>query len=141
MNQVLFYSTNLEKKEQVMKVAQDCGFTYAEISPTDFDVEIGALVFKPEPFYVLDFSRCVGIPYVHNAKIPAMYEMPEILVLSNMSEIQLDLFLKGMKTAGVTVTLKASFTNQNALWTPYTLSLHLKQEHEMMEKFLRERKQ
>lgn len=141
MNQVLFYSQNEEKKKQVMKLAEDCRFSYAEISPSDFDVEIGALVFRPEPFYVLDFSRCVGIPYVNNAKMPALYEMPELLVLSDLSSAQLDLFLKMMKESGIAVTLKASFTNQNALWTPYTLSLHLKQEHEMMEKFLRERNQ
>ncbi len=64
-----------------------------------------------------------------DAKIPPMYQMPELLVFAVMPEKKLDAFLEAYRAEGLEpVALKAVTTLHNAGWTVYELIEQLKKE-------------
>ncbi len=116
---VLAYNLTEEKRVALNTVCRKLGIRLKEVGKEDFDKPIGAM---------MGFS--VGISSeADNSDVSFADEM---LVLYNIAGTNLDKFLKALRAAEVTVTLKAVLTASNQGWLPHELCAELKKEHEQM---------
>ena len=128
MIQVLYYSGDPVRAAAFGKAAASCGLSSRRILPSETGRVIGELVAGPGAFRADAFPHAGEAP---RAAPPAFYEMPEMLLLADMTGGQMNILLAALREAGLgAVPLKAMLTAHNIFWTPYTLSRHLREEHE-----------
>lgn len=96
-----------------------------QLKPSDLNTQVGTLAGAKhiEP---LDPAK--------EAKAPAIFCMPEIIIFSGIPDKKLDEFLFSYKKVGMTPTkLKAVITPQNASWSLYHLIRELSMERAQIE--------
>lgn len=96
-----------------------------QLKPSDLNTQVGTLIGAKniEP---LDPAK--------EAKAPAIFCMPEIIIFSGIPDKKLDEFLFSYKKVGMTPTkLKAVITPQNASWSLYHLIRELSMERAQIE--------
>lgn len=115
---VLAYNFEKEKLSALEAVCRKQGVRVKVVEPTDFNKPVGAMMGFDVPDYA-------GTDYEFE---------DEMMVLYNIAGSALDKFLKALRTAEISVPLKAVLTASNQGWIPAALAAELKEEHEMMRK-------
>ncbi len=115
---VLSYNLADEKHSALEALCATENVKYRIVSPSQANEQIGFLCgfngFKEQN------SPCENPP------------AEECLVFSGMDRRRLDSFIRAMKTASVSVSLKAVCTPTNQAWTLYTLIGELSKEHKAL---------
>jgi len=117
---VLFYTRDLKKEEQIRLLCEELGETPNKLAPKDLKKRLGEILEVP-------FSGGTSIDQM--SSIPVMYQMPEIMIFSGMSDQKLDAFLAEFRNRKISaIPLKAVVTDTNLRWGLYDLIEHLKGE-------------
>lgn len=112
---ILMHINDKTKSETIRNIASDMGeeikvVGYKDLSRTLTGLSLGRILTK-------------------SVKLPALYQMPELLVFIGMDDEKLDGFLERYKESKAEpVKLKAVATAHNIEWTLYELIEHLKEE-------------
>ena len=112
---ILMHINDREKAETVRRIAGNIGeeikvIGYRELNRTLTGLSLGRVL-------------------TGNVKIPALYQMPEILVFIGVEDKKTDRFLDEYKESKAEpIALKAVATPHNIGWTVYELIEHLKEE-------------
>lgn len=113
---VLCYNFENEKLESLETVCRKQGVRVKVVAPADFNKPVGAMM----GFNIPDYT---GTDYEF---------VDEMMVVYNLTGSSLDKFLKALRTAEISVPLKAILTASNQGWIPAALAAELKKEHEQM---------
>lgn len=122
---VLYYVQDEKKRIQMEVLCMSMSIGTKQLKPSDLNTQVGTLIGAKniEP---LDPAK--------EAKAPAIFCMPEIIIFSGISDKKLDEFLFSYKKVGMTPTkLKAVITPQNASWSLYHLIRELSMERAQIE--------
>ncbi len=122
---VLYYVQDEKKRIQMEVLCMSMSIGTKQLKPSDLNTQVGTLVGAKniEP---LDPAK--------EAKAPAIFCMPEIIIFSGIPDKKLDEFLFSYKKVGMTPTkLKAVITPQNASWSLYHLIRELSMERAQIE--------
>ena len=106
---VLYYVQDEKKRIQMEVLCMSMSIGTKQLKPSDLNTQVGTLIGAKniEP---LDPAK--------EAKAPAIFCMPEIIIFSGIPDKKLDEFLFSYKKVGMTPTkLKAVITPQNASWS------------------------
>lgn len=118
---VLYHIKASAKEHAIRKLCRQLGLQIRELKASDTNVEVGVLA---------GISRTSGRTH---EKPPVLYEIPDMLIFSGVSEAALDRFLEEYKKAGIEPTgLKAVVTPHNFSWTVYELAAELVRERMSM---------
>ncbi len=124
-NSLIMYHVHDEKKKiQLEVLCLSLSIPAKELKASDLNEQVGELA---------------GIKGVANTqeteKIPALFNMPEVIIFSGVPNNKLDEFLYSYKNVGLTPTkLKAVVTPKNVGWSLYRLIRELGAEAANMEK-------
>jgi hypothetical protein len=122
---VLYYVQDEKKRIQMEVLCMSMSIGTKQLKPSDLNTQVGTLIGAKniEP---LDPAK--------EAKAPAIFCMPEIIIFSGIPDKKLDEFLFSYKKVGMTPTkLKAVITPQNASWSLYHLIRELSMERAQIE--------
>lgn len=122
---VLYYVQDEKKRIQMEVLCMSMSIGTKQLKPSDLNTQVGTLIGAKniEP---LDPAK--------EAKAPAIFCMPEIIIFSGITDKKLDEFLFSYKKVGMTPTkLKAVITPQNASWSLYHLIRELSMERAQIE--------
>ena len=122
---VLYYVQDEKKRIQMEVLCMSMSIGTKQLKPSDLNTQVGTLIGAKniEP---LDPAK--------EAKAPAIFCMPEIIIFSGIPDKKLDEFLFSYKKVGMTPTkLKAVITPQNASWSLYHLIRELSLERAQIE--------
>ena len=122
---ILYYVQDEKKRIQMEVLCMSMSIGTKQLKPSDLNTQVGTLVGAKniEP---LDPAK--------EAKAPAIFCMPEIIIFSGIPDKKLDEFLFSYKKVGMTPTkLKAVITPQNASWSLYHLIRELSMERAQIE--------
>ncbi len=122
---ILYYVQDEKKRIQMEVLCMSMSIGTKQLKPSDLNTQVGTLIGAKniEP---LDPAK--------EAKAPAIFCMPEIIIFSGIPDKKLDEFLFSYKKVGMTPTkLKAVITPQNASWSLYHLIRELSMERAQIE--------
>lgn len=122
---VLYYVQDEKKRIQMEVLCMSMSIGTKQLKPSDLNTQVGTLIGAKniEP---LDPAK--------EAKAPAIFCMPEIIIFSGIPDKKLDEFLFSYKKVGMTPTkLKAVITPRNASWSLYHLIRELSMERAQIE--------
>ena len=119
---LLFNISDTNKKRSIEKILSVLNIKFKEVSPNDQGQAIGYLT-EVEGFEHME--RAVKNPF-HD----------EMLVLHDLSERKMGQFLQELRSAGLSIALKAVTTPTNRLWTCTELHSAVRTEHERIKKQL-----
>lgn len=122
---ILYYVQDEKKRIQMEVLCMSMSIGTKQLKPSDLNTQVGTLAGAKniEP---LDPAK--------EAKAPAIFCMPEIIIFSGIPDKKLDEFLFSYKKVGMTPTkLKAVITPQNASWSLYHLIRELSMERAQIE--------
>lgn len=117
---ILFHIPDPAKAKLVTDLCRSLQFGLKPLTAADTGKTVGALA---------------GLPGAAQkaAKVPAGYQLPELLIFSGLSDAALDLFLAAYRKAGIPpIPLKAIVTQHNAAWPLFSLTQELQRERAAM---------
>ena len=122
---ILYYVQDEKKRIQMEVLCMSMSIGTKQLKPSDLNTQVGTLVGAKniEP---LDSAK--------EAKAPAIFCMPEIIIFSGIPDKKLDEFLFSYKKIDITpIKHKAVVTPNNINWTLYHLVMELSSERAQIE--------
>lgn len=114
---ILLHIPDKEKQKSIEKLCRSLKQPVKQITTADAGKTLGSILSGKK----------------ENAKVPPMYQLPELIIFAGLPDQVLDRFLAAYKTAGIApVALKAVVTPYNFGWTLKDLAAELRKEHQEM---------
>ena len=111
---VLYYMRDPSKEKAIQKLCRQLGLRTRELKNSDANLEVGVLA---------GISR---MSVKSHEKAPVLYQIPDMLIFSGVSDAALDRFLAEYRREGIEPTgLKSVVTPHNLSWTVYELVAEL----------------
>ncbi len=117
MAQVLLFNISGEKKRKICALLASLGIAYREVAPLEHGLPLSALMGRVEAVCACDGT----VPF-----------SDEMLIMDELSPLQFDALLTGLRQTQAPVALKAVVTEQNLRWSAAKLHSELAAEHEAM---------
>lgn len=118
MYNIYLYIPDEDKREGIISLCEKLMLSYSYLASADINKSIAEITDIKLPNNKKS-----------NAKAPALYFLPELMLFNAVPDALLDKFFDEYKKAGIPkVKLKAVVTPYNLSWTLYELAEHLKEE-------------
>ena len=134
---ILMHVGSKEREEAVRQAAASIGEPVSSIGPGELSMKLSDIIARNAPAGALAPELLKPLPFQvtppGGETVPAMYQMPEILIFVSIEEDGIRAFLSAFRAEGEKpVALKAAVTPFNIGWTLYALIGELNREREAL---------
>ena len=117
---ILLYSEKEAKYSAIRQLAEAQSAEVKRLTRAEYGIPIFRLLGLPD-----------YVPFQAERPVPALYELPELMIFHGFGSEELDVFLAAYRAEALEpIPLKAITTLYNLGWTPLRLAEQLKEEHE-----------
>jgi len=118
MNNVFAYIRDDDKRKQIISLCKSTGLTYANLTMSDLNKEIGFII-----------GQALPVSFLTHKTVPFGFVMPEVIIFNGVKDSLLDDFLSEYKNRNIApIPMKAIVTPVNTTWSLYELIIQLEEE-------------